>query len=104
MATAPLPAVITPPREPLIDVRSGTISRAWFLFLQQLQQNVGAQTLSTVLTADDQTQAYPNSLRLIPASGELERLLATNSYTLGLADAGTAGTYGSETETLQVTV
>lgn len=104
MATAPLPAIITPPREPLIDARTGTISRTWFLFLNQLQTNAGSMGNAAVLTSDDQAEAFPESLRLVPAAGDLERLLATGTFTLGLADTGTAGTYGDETTTLQVTV
>lgn len=105
MATAPLPAIITPPREPLLDPRTGTISRAWFLFLQQLQQNTSGLTDAMVLTADDEQQSFPSSLQLTPATGELERLLTTTEYTLGLADtAVTAAAYGSASKTVSFTV
>lgn len=104
MATAPLPAIITPPREPLVDPRTGQIARTWFLFLQQLQRNTSGLTDSMVLTADDETQAFPGSLQLVPAAGQLERLLATGTFTLGLANtAVAAATYGDASHTVSIT-
>lgn len=101
--SAPLPLIIPGPREPLIDQRTGAISRTWNLFLEQLRRNGTGVTNATVITSDSQTNAFPNSLVLTPVPGELVRLLSTNVFSLGLADAGTEGTSGSATETVAVT-
>ncbi|MFC0302781.1 hypothetical protein ACFSTI_25165 [Rhizorhabdus histidinilytica] len=98
------PINITPPRVAFIDERTGAVSRPWYDFLQQQWRNGNSVVGAVVLTADDQTQAFPNSIALVPVTGELERLLDPDSFTLGLADAGTPGTYGSASDTIQITV
>ena len=37
---SPTPPILTPPREPLVDPRTGLISRAWYLFFLSLNRAV----------------------------------------------------------------
>ncbi len=105
MASAPLPLVIPAAREPFLDTRTGLIARTWNLFFEQLRRNLSGAVESFVLTIGDERATFPNSLPFIPATGELERLLTTDSYTLGLADTTvTAAPYGSASKTVSVTV
>ena len=96
---------ITPPREMMLDPRTGAVSRAWYNFFLSLFRQLKDLLTAPFLTAEDETANFPSSLRLIPVSGELERLIDTTSFTLGLADtAVTAGDYGSASETVRYVV
>lgn len=98
------PITITPPREDFIDPRTGKISRAWYRFLQLLFTSTEGFNLGPFVTSEDVQSQFPASTQLVPVAGELERATGTDSFTLGLADAGTAGTYGGESETIQIDV
>lgn len=104
MATQ-LPAIITPPREPLVDPRTGIIARSWFLFFQQIQRNNAGVSDADVVTLTDAQADFPNSRVLEVTAGDLTKTTDATDTTLGLATTGiTAGSYGSAAFTISGTV
>lgn len=85
----------TPPRVPLLDTRTGGVSREWYLYFNDTRRKVNATGDSSVLTIGDLRNDLPNSVALTVTDGELVGMSGDGFYALGLADtAVTAGTYG----------
>lgn len=106
MATAPPPAIITPPREPIVDPRTGIISRAWFLFFQQLQRNTSGSGDVAVVVVGAVTGSSPNGREL----EFVDPLVATDTgpggtLSVDLRDTPVVpGPYGSAAKTVSFTV
>jgi hypothetical protein len=93
---------INPPNTPFIDSR-GYMRPEWYRFLVQSKAQGDGVTDAGVITTGGDDTVFPNSRTLEVASGELTKTDVAPDLTLGLADAGTAGTDGSATETIAVT-
>jgi len=94
---------INPPNTPLVDGQ-GRITSEWYRYFVQNRKQGNDLTDSDVLTVGNAQDVYPNSRALAVASGELTKVADSTSITLGLADAGTAGEYGSTTRVLILTI
>ncbi len=98
-----MPRPTLPAAREALSGANGVPSRAWFAFFDQLNQDNGSLSAAVVLTANDQSDKFANSVVLTPVSGELERVISTTAYTLGLADTGiVADTYGDAAHTLRI--
>lgn len=95
---------LTPPRVPLVDPRTGLVSREWYLFFQQSWRNSDGAAAGSYLTITDEQTALPGSRRVVPVAGELDATSDASIYSIGLADAGTAGPYGADDETIRIEV
>lgn len=96
-------AAINPPNTPLIDNR-GFITPEWYRYLVRAKQISDGITDAAVLTVADAVAVFPNSRRFAVTAGELDADDDGSSLTVGLADFGTAGTYGSASQTLSLTI
>lgn len=94
---------INPAKTPLIDER-GFMKPEWYRFLVQNKAQGDGVTAAGVITTGDNQEAFPNSRQLAVETGELTLTDAAPDLTLGLADAGTAGDYGSDSQTIKVSV
>ena len=94
---------INPPSTPMVDGR-GNCTPEWYrYFAQRKRQLDGVAEISAVTTNDD-TVSYPNSRKLQVEAGELTLTTGSATTAVGLADAGTAGTYGDDAHVVAVTV
>lgn len=94
---------INPPNTPLVNLDRTTAPEWYRYFVQQRKQGDDI-TDSDVLTFGPAQEIYPNSRALAVESGELTSASDDTSLTLGLADVGTAGDYGSATRVLILTI
>lgn len=95
---------ISPPNIQFVSPKSGFLTAEAYRFLSQGNRQGNGVTTAPVITLSADQNVFPNSRTLQVASGELAKTESDTDLTLGLADAGTAGTYGSESETIQIQV
>ncbi len=96
---SPTPPIITPPRVPLVDPRTGLISRAWYLFFLSLNNAATAiiddsgitfSAESTIASVDAALQAVNQELQTLPPALDLSDELVKLIDAATLADCCSA--------------
>jgi len=95
---------ISPPNTQFVSPKSGFLTAEAYRFLSQGNRQGNGVTVTPVITLSDDQSTFPNSRTLQVATDELTKTESDTDLTLGLADAGTAGAFGSDSETIQIQV
>lgn len=92
---SPTPPIITPPRVPLVDPRTGLIDRAWYLFFLSLnravtgvidESGVTFSAESTIASVEAELQTLAQFAETLPPSIDLNSELVKQIDAAALAD------------------